>query len=50
VVLRGRTEDGDPVVVIITPAASEDCLIYTTIGTDVHATWEAQGRIAVIPK
>jgi hypothetical protein len=31
-----------------TAQSSEDCLIYTTIGTDVHATWEAQGRLAVI--
>ncbi|HYV07913.1 MAG TPA: H-X9-DG-CTERM domain-containing protein [Blastocatellia bacterium] len=49
VVLRGRTVEGDPVVVMITPEPSEDCLIYTTIGTDGRATWEAEGRIAVIP-
>ena len=49
VVLRGRTLNGDPVVVMVTPDASEDCLIYTTIGTDGRATWEAEGRIAVIP-
>jgi prepilin-type processing-associated H-X9-DG protein len=48
VLLKGYSEDGNPVVVMITPAASEDCLIYTTVGTDVHATWEAQGRLAVI--
>jgi prepilin-type processing-associated H-X9-DG protein len=48
VLLRGRTVEGDPVVVMITPAATEDCLIYTTIGTDVHATWEAEGRLTVI--
>ena len=49
VVLRGRSLDGDPVVVMVTPDALEDCLIYTTIGTDGRATWEAEGRIAVIP-
>jgi len=48
VVLRGRTAEGDPVVVMITPEPSEDCLIYTTIGTDVHATWEVPGRLTVI--
>ena len=48
VLLRGRTVEGNPIVVMITPDEMEDCLIYTTIGTDVHATWEAQGRIAVI--
>jgi hypothetical protein len=45
--LIARTENGRQVFVTITPAATEDCLIYTTIGTDVHATWEAQGRIRV---
>jgi prepilin-type processing-associated H-X9-DG protein len=48
VLLRGRTIEGDPVVVIITPAEIEDCLIYTTVGPDVNATWEAQGRLIVI--
>ena len=33
VLLRGRTENGKRVVLMITPAESEDCLIYTTIGT-----------------
>jgi len=47
VLLRGRTVDGEHILVSITPDASEDCLIYTTIGTDVHATWEAQGQIVV---
>src|SRR5687768_15053041 len=35
------------ITIIITPAATEDCLIYTTVGTDFHATWEAQGRLTV---
>ena len=48
VLLRGRTSEGDPIVVMITPAATEDCLIYTTVGPDVHAIWEAQGRLTVI--
>ena len=48
VVLRGRTADGRPIVVMITPEASEDCLIYTTVGTDVHETWEVPGRLTVI--
>ena len=47
VLLRGRTPEGYPIVVMITPAATEDCLIYTTIGTEVWATWEAQGHIVV---
>ena len=47
VLLRGRTEDGNRVIVMITPAATEDCLIYTTIGTQVNATWEAHGHIVV---
>ena len=48
VIAQGRTEEGNLVVVMITPAASEDCLIYTTVGSDVNATWEAQGRLIVI--
>ena len=47
VLLRGRTEDGNRIIVMITPAATEDCLIYTTIGTMLNATWEAQGHILV---
>ena len=47
VLLRGRTEDGHRVTLMIIPAATEDCLIYTTIGTQVNATWEAQGHILV---
>ena len=47
VLLRGRTEEGDLVVIMITPAATEDCLIYTTAGSGVQATWEAQGQIVV---
>lgn len=47
VLLRGRTEDGNRIIVMITPAATEDCLIYTTVGTQVNATWEAQGHIVV---
>lgn len=47
VLLRGRTEDGNRVIVMITPAGTEDCLIYTTIGTQVNATWESHGRIVV---
>lgn len=51
VLLRGLTQQGNPIVVMITPAASQDCLIYTTIGCcNVHATWEAQGRIVVTPR
>ena len=50
VLLRGRTEDGNRVIVMISPAATEDCLIYTTIGTQVKATWEAQGHIVVNPR
>jgi prepilin-type processing-associated H-X9-DG protein len=48
VLLRGSTSEGDLIVVMITPAATEDCLIYTTVGSDIHATWEAQGSIGVI--
>lgn len=48
VVLHGRTAEGRRVIVMITPDASEDCLIYTTVGSDVHATWEVPGRITVI--
>ena len=47
VLLGGETVDGDQILVSITPDASEDCLIYTTIGVEVHATWSAQGRIVV---
>ncbi len=47
VMVRGLTEEGNLVVVTITPAASEDCLIYTTLGSGVQATWEAQGQIVV---
>jgi prepilin-type processing-associated H-X9-DG protein len=49
ILLQGHTEDGNPIVVMITPSATEDCLIYTTIGVDVHATWEAEGSLRVIP-
>jgi hypothetical protein len=31
-----------------TPGPSSDCLIYTTVGTFVNVTFEAQGRLAVI--
>lgn len=48
VLLRGReVESGRLLVVMITPDASEDCLIYTIAGSGVQATWEAQGRIVV---
>jgi prepilin-type processing-associated H-X9-DG protein len=47
VMVRGHSEEGNRVVVMITPGASEDCLIYTTVGSDVHASWEAQGSIVV---
>jgi prepilin-type processing-associated H-X9-DG protein len=50
VLLRGLTQQGNPIVVMITPGASQDCLIYTTVGSDVHATWEAQGQIVVTPR
>ena len=50
VLLRGLTAEGNPVVVMITPAASEPCLIYTTIGPQVYAHWEAQGQIVVTPR
>ena len=50
VMVRGHSEEGNLVVVMITPGASEDCLIYTTIGVDVQATWEAQGQIVVTPR
>ena len=47
ILLRGRSVEGNRIVVMITPAATEDCLIYTTVGSDVHATWEARGQIVV---
>ena len=47
VLLRGRTLEGNPIVVMITPAAAEDCLIYTTVGPDFHATWGASGQFVV---
>jgi len=50
VLLLGLTEEGNRVVVMITRDASEECLIYSTIGTDVHATLEAQGEIVVTPR
>jgi len=49
VLLRGSTIEGHPIVVMITPEASEDCLIYTTIGTQLYpSTWEVPGTINVI--
>lgn len=48
VLLRGRTEEGDLVVIRISPAATEDCLIYTTVGSDIHATWEAPGQVTLL--
>jgi hypothetical protein len=49
VVLLGRTARGRTVIVMITPDASEDCLIYTTVGTDVRpASWEVPGRLTAI--
>ena len=52
--IRLRTREiepvpGDEITVILYPAG-EDCLIYTTAGTgiDSNATFEAQGRLAVI--
>ena len=50
VLLRGYSEEGNLIVVMITPDASADCLIYTVVGPDVHATWEAQGQIVVTPR
>ena len=48
VMLRGHTTEGDRVLVMITPVPSEDCLIYTTVGSDgVGSTWEAEGRLTV---
>jgi hypothetical protein len=47
VILHGRTSAGRPIVVRITPDESQDCLIYTTVGSDVHATWQAPGRLTV---
>lgn len=48
VILRGRAADGHEIFVSVRPEPSEDCLIYTTIGTDYrYATWEAHGRIVV---
>ena len=38
VLLRERTENGKRVVLMISPAESEDSLIYMTIGTQVDAT------------
>ena len=47
--LRGRTVEGNQrITVIITPAATEDCLIYTTVGTDVTATFEVEGILTLI--
>jgi len=39
--------EGDPIVVMIIPATTEDCLIYTMLGPNVQTTWEAQGHIVV---
>ena len=48
VMLRGHSEEGNPVVVMITPAASEDRLICTVVSFEVRATWEAQGSLTLI--
>lgn len=49
VLLRGREVESDRLLIVrVTPAATEDCLIYTTVGSDVHATWETPGRFIVV--
>lgn len=46
--LRGRNAEGGRITIIISPAATEDCLIYTTVGTDVTATFEVEGTLTLI--
>jgi prepilin-type processing-associated H-X9-DG protein len=48
VMLRGKTPDGAAVAVSVTPSEIEDCLIYTTVGTQLTATWMADGRITLL--
>jgi hypothetical protein len=48
VTLRGKTPDGAAVTVSVTPSEIEDCLIYTTVGTQLTATWMADGRITLL--
>lgn len=49
VLLRGTAGDGSALTIAVTPVAGEDCLIYTTIGTQVRATWMADGVITLLP-
>lgn len=46
--LRGTTPEGTLVTVGVTPSEIEDCLIYTTVGTQLTATWMAEGRITLL--
>ena len=46
--LRGKTPEGTLVTVSVTPSEIEDCLIYTTVGTQLSATWMAEGRITLL--
>lgn len=47
VLMRGTTAEGNVITVGVTPVPSEDCLIYTTIGTQVRAAWMAEGHITL---
>lgn len=48
VLLHGTNPEGTVETVSVTPAEIEDCLIYTTVGTQLSATWMAEGRITVL--
>jgi prepilin-type processing-associated H-X9-DG protein len=48
ILLLGRTDEGEPVVVMIEKSTRDVYLKYVYMGpAGVHATWEAQGRIRV---
>ncbi|MBS1791195.1 MAG: DUF1559 domain-containing protein [Acidobacteria bacterium] len=54
VLLWGRTTEADPLPVLLVIANQDDGgdgrLVYTLIGSHLHATWEAKGRIELLPR